>query len=137
MWNIDSSAIALYLWWEKRNQGLGLSHSIEAHIVESIFSNVKYSTICFFQFASLFLLCKIHYCLVQILSDIYTFIIAMQKEDKQNIDEYFRDEILQVRAYGRSYITLGINIRFACLIFFFFLFVFTFSQLKWTKENHS
>nr|CAD1829690.1 unnamed protein product [Ananas comosus var. bracteatus] len=36
---------------------------------------------------------------------------SRKKEDKQNIDEYFRDEILQVRAYGRSYITLGINIR--------------------------
>ncbi|KAJ3669627.1 hypothetical protein LUZ60_011577 [Juncus effusus] len=33
------------------------------------------------------------------------------KEDKLSTEDYYRDEVLQVRAYGNSYITLGVNIR--------------------------
>ncbi|KAJ4783106.1 Mediator of RNA polymerase II transcription subunit 14 [Rhynchospora pubera] len=34
-----------------------------------------------------------------------------KKEDKLSTEDYYTDEVLQVRAYGNSYITLGVNIR--------------------------
>ncbi|XP_010909256.1 mediator of RNA polymerase II transcription subunit 14 isoform X2 [Elaeis guineensis] len=39
-----------------------------------------------------------------------------KRDNKHSFEDYCGDEVLQVRAYGASYITLGINIRNGCFL---------------------
>lgn len=49
---------------------------------------------------------------------------CVQKDDKSNVREYEGQEVLRVRAYGSSFFTLGINIRYPYLLILLSLYYY-------------